>query len=310
MDLAKKLQFLALDVISSVALGQEFGNLRTDTDVNGYCKSSEEGLEILNSNLALGTGWIVNIPWLGPKLLPSEKDKTGFGKMMATARAHVNSRLQSSTDERSDMLASFVRHGLSKDELFTETLEQILAGSDTTASALRTIMLHIIANPRVYKILQAEIDQLVKSGKAGVTIPDSEARQLKYLNAVIREGMRMHPPVAGILSKVVPPGGDTVTVEGETVFLPGGVNIGYGAWGMHHNKLVYGENAEQYWPERWLVVDDKEKLALMVKTNDMIFGYGKWLCLGKNIAHIEIGKAIFEVCLCAWEQYSKGLILV
>jgi cytochrome P450 len=208
-----------------------------------------------------------------------------------------------STDERSDMLASFIRHGISGDDLFQETFEQILAGSDTTAAALRITLLYLMSHPRVYRKLQAEIDGAVKAGIAppapGV-IPDKDARQLPYLAAVVREGMRVHPPVVNLFSRVVPKGGDVVTVDGKEYFLPGGTMIGYSAWSMHrNNRSLYGEDAEVFRPERWFVdesvPEEKERLAQMYKTNDMIFGYGRWQCLGKVVALIEIHKTIFEL---------------
>jgi hypothetical protein len=83
MDLARKMQYLALDVISDVGLGHSFGDLIADVDINDYIKSSEEGLLIGNASLALGIGWLREVPGLGKLLGPSEKDKKGFGKMMA-----------------------------------------------------------------------------------------------------------------------------------------------------------------------------------------------------------------------------------
>jgi cytochrome P450 len=200
------------------------------------------------------------------------------------------------------MLASFIRHGLTGDELFHEAFEQILAGSDTTASALQVVMLYTMTHPHVYAKLQSEIDGAVKAGRAPLlgVISNSNATELPYLGAVVREALRVHPPVVNIFSRVVPKGGDTVRVDGKSYYLPGGTMIGYAAWSMHrNNKAIYGEHPHIFRPERWLVPesdqDGKERLAQMIKTNDMIFGYGKWQCLGKTVAMIEIHKAIFEL---------------
>jgi cytochrome P450 len=111
--------------------------------------------------------------------------------MMAEARKIIDARRSRSTEGKSDMLASFIRHGVSGDDLFQEVFEQILAGSDTTSAAIRIIMLYVITHPRVYKKLQAETDKAVKDGLAPAIIPDAEARRLPYLSAVVREGMRV-----------------------------------------------------------------------------------------------------------------------
>jgi len=296
MDLAKKVQFLTMDVISTVGLGNPFGMLKADKDINDYIESTTEGLWM--SNVFMGTGLyrIMQVKWVGNLLGPSTKDSKGFGKMMATAAEMVTERLKSPTDSRSDMLAAFMRHGLTDDDLRMEAFEQVLAGSDTTASGIRGILLCLFTNPRVYQRLQAEIDDAVKSGRAPPTgiITDAEARRLEYLQAVIREGLRIFLPVVNIFSRDTPPEGDRVTVNGKSIFIPGGTWIGYCALGMHHSKETYGEDAGVFRPERWLV-EDKDRLANMTRINDLVFGYGRWKCLGQPVASIEISKIIFEV---------------
>jgi cytochrome P450 len=194
MDLAKKIPYFTLDVISHVGLGQPFGDLKADADVKDYLKASEEGLKIGNTAWAMGLAWLKDTPVIGPAISPSEKDASGFGRMMAEGRKLVDARRSQSTEGKSDMLASFVRNGVSGDDLFQEAFEQIIAGSDTTAAAIRIILLYIISHPRVYAKLQAEIDEAVKSGAGGSGIvTDAEARQLPYLGAVIRESLRVSP---------------------------------------------------------------------------------------------------------------------
>ncbi|KAL4866245.1 hypothetical protein BDV12DRAFT_173125 [Aspergillus spectabilis] len=300
MDLAQKVQYFTLDVISSVGLGKTFGMLQSDHDVDNYIQSSEEGLAIGNTALAMGFSWIAQAPLIGRFIAPSPENPNGFGKMMAACFCAVDERAASPSDKRSDMLASFMRHGLADDELRTEALEQIIAGSDTTAGAIRGTLLHLMTNPRVYSKLQCEIDDAVRRGLAprmskNGLITAAQARQLPYLQSVIREAMRVWPPVTNIFSRDVPTGGDTVLVDGESVFLPGGACIGYSAYAMHRNEKIYGKDADAFRPERWLEEVDVAKLAVMVRTNDLIFGHGKFQCLGKPVAQIEIGKTIFEV---------------
>jgi hypothetical protein len=117
MDLAEKIPFFALDVISHLGLGEAFGNLKADEDCNSYLKSSEEGLKIGNTAFAMGIAWLKDTPIIGPAISPSEKDATGFGRMMAEARKIVDSRRAKSMEGKSDMFASFVRHGVSGDDL-------------------------------------------------------------------------------------------------------------------------------------------------------------------------------------------------
>jgi cytochrome P450 len=295
VDLGRKIQYFTIDVISTIGFGQPFGDVRADADLNEFIKSTEEGLTMVMVSMALGLTRYLQWPPIARLLGPSVKDKTGFGKMLATARDLIDARMAKPIDERSDMLASFVRHGLSRNEVFTEAVLQILAGSDTTATAIRSTMLYLMSHPRVYFRLQAEIDAAVAPG----IVSDSCLRQMPYLQAVVREGLRIHPALADVVPKKVPAHGDTVNVDGKTYFLPGGTNVSYSAWGVHHSKTIFGEDADVFRPERWLLDETDEasvaKLAAMRRTTEMIFGYGKYQCLGKPIAWLEITKVVFEV---------------
>ncbi|KAM0268896.1 hypothetical protein ACHAQH_009869 [Verticillium albo-atrum] len=299
MDLAKKVQFFTLDVISAVGLGKTFGMLTADEDVDLYLQSSEEGLAAANFAWALGVSWLAQAPVVGRLIAPSPRDNNGFGRMMATCFRFVDERVaRGDTDKKSDMLASFIRHGLHDDELRSEALEQIIAGSDTTASAVRGALLLIISNPRVSTLLQKEIDEAVRDGRAPEVgeglISLAQAKELPYLQAVFRESLRLRPPVANLFPRDIPAGGDTVVVDGESVALPGGVCIGYSAYAMHRSEALYGDDAQAFRPERWFE-DDKDKLAAMVRTNDLVFGDGKFTCLGKPVAQMELTKTIFEL---------------
>jgi cytochrome P450 len=156
-------------------------------------------------------------------------------------------------------------------------------------------MLYLLSHPRVYSKLQSEVDTAVRDGRAPDVIPDAEVRKLQYLQAVIKEGLRIHPPVADQVPKIVPEGGDTVVIDGKPVFLPGGTNISYAAWPLHLGKEVFGEDADEFRPERWLLEKDEKKLAVMNRTHELIFGYGKYQCLGRPVALMEIGKTVFEL---------------
>ena len=150
-------------------------------------------------------------------------------------------------------------------------------------------MLFVITNHHIYKTLQAEIDSTVVKGSI---ISDDQASTLRYLRAVIKEGARIWPPAAGLMSKKTPPEGDTI----NGVFVPGGIDIGQCAWGVQRSKKVYGEDSMVFRPERWLEANG-EKLERMEKSLGLVWGYGKYSCLGKNIAWLKLNKCLFEVRL-------------
>ena len=167
-----------------------------------------------------------------------------------------------------------------------------MAGSDSTATAIRVTLYYISTTPKVYIKFRAEIDDAIKSGTISrPIIADREARQLPYLQACIKEGLRVHPPAASILTKVVPPGGDTLA---DGTFIPGGTRIGISSWATQRNKATFGEDAEVFRPERWLEATG-DHLQRMERTLEVLFGSGRYGCLGKSIAFIELNKFFVEV---------------
>jgi cytochrome P450 len=97
-----------------------------------------------------------------------------------------------------------------------------MAGSDTSATIIRVVFLYLITSPIMMGKLRAEMDEGIKQGRISSPIRDTEARQLPYLQACIKEALRLWPPVTGLLQKVVPPEGDTF----NGTFIPGGTFIG------------------------------------------------------------------------------------
>lgn len=199
-------------------------------------------------------------------------------------------------DSHKDMLASFLRHGLTADEAQGEALTNIIAGSDTTATAIRTTMLYLMSSPPTYRKLAEEVRVAAAAGRISSPITDDEARALPYLQAVIKEGLRVFPPVTGLMPTVVPAGGD---VLGGVVAVPEGTEIGWSAFGVQHNKRVYGEDAEVFRPERWLE-GDAEQQKVMMGTWELVFKYGKWQCLGRTVALMELNKVFVEVSLSSF----------
>jgi hypothetical protein len=82
-----------------------------------------------------------------------------------------------------------------------------------------------------------------------------------------------------LLSKKTPPQGDTINGR----YVPGGVDIGQCAWGLQRSESVYGKDSMLFRSERWLEAEGVE-LERMEKSLGLVWGYGKFSCLGKNIA--------------------------
>jgi len=153
------------------------------------------------------------------------------------------------------------------------------------------IILYLTSNPRAYKIMLGELDKAKIEGRISSPIQNMEAKQLPYLQAVIREGMRIYPGGTGLAFKQVPPGGDEVA----GYKLPGGTQVGMDVWGAFRNKEFWGPDADVFRPERWLNLPPNQ-LNAMIECLDFQFGYGRYQCLGRPLVFMELNKALPEVC--------------
>ena len=85
-------------------------------------------------------------------------------------------------------------------------------------------------------------------------------------------------------------------------FLPEGTVVGCNAWTVHRDKELYGEDADEWRPDRWLDAD--EARVRRMENLNFAFGGGSRLCIGKNIAMIEMTKFIAEF----FRQYEVELV--
>lgn len=253
---------------------------------------------------------------------PKTTDTDGMGAMMGMASKAVASHYAPDAKAYPDMLGSFIKHGLTQQEAESEAMVQVLGGSDSTATAVRMIMLYIITHPEVYGKCVEEIEGnehvFTHWGESkernSITSADSR-KHLSFVQACIKEGLRIWPPLQALNSKLSPPGGEGV----NGVFIPGGIEVCHNAYTTQRRPEIYGADADTFRPERWLEAaaeagkadggsldqglgvdgnsigageDGKTRLARMESTLELIFGSGRFGCLGRHIALIELDKVI------------------
>jgi cytochrome P450 len=144
-------------------------------------------------------------------------------------------------------------------------------------------------NMAAYRKLQAEIDAAAVSASRPV-ITDEHVKRLPYLQACIREGMRLWPPSMALLPKMSE---IDQLVCGQPV--PAGTYIGWSGLTIMKDREVFGENADIFEPARWLDAEP-DKLRRMEGVYGLVFATGTgWECLGKKLAYVELGKVLFEV---------------
>lgn len=131
------------------------------------------------------------------------------------------------------------------------TFSNVIAGSDSTAIIMKTIWFNLLAYPETLHRLRAELIEADRA-KGGLTKPFpswKEVCDLPYLDAIVQEGLRMHPPFCLPLERVVPKGGLTI---GGTFFDEGTV-VGMSPYVANRHRPTFGDDAEVWNPDRWMV---------------------------------------------------------
>ena len=141
----------------------------------------------------------------------------------------------------------------------TWTFSNVIAGSDSTTVVMRTTMYNILAHKSSLQRLQEELRQTDE--KTGLTRPFplwSEVKDLPYLDACVQEAVRLHPPFCLPLERVAPAGGIKI---GDRYF-PEGTQIGMNPYVVNRHRPTFGEDAECWRPDRWLVNDPDHRRKL------------------------------------------------
>lgn len=162
--------------------------------------------------------------------------------------------------------------GMSDQQLRDEIATLMLAGHETTANTLSWTWMLLAQNPEANAKLYAEIDRVL----AGRSPNHADLAQLPYANAVIKESMRLYPPVSLLGREAVEDTeiGDYLVPKGCLLFLS--------QWVMHRSSH-YFDDADTFRPERWL--SDLEKQ--LPRGVYFPFGDGPRVCIGKGFALME-----------------------
>ncbi|KAI1458694.1 cytochrome P450 [Annulohypoxylon moriforme] len=323
-DLGEWIAFCAWDILGNLTFSQPFGYMEKGYDFDKSIGVADRSLDYF---AAIG-----QMPFLDNFFDKNPIIRLGppnLGNITLIAAGHLMKRLQTKDFECVDAL-DYLQHFIDNkkaDPSVTETdiivnlLTTLIAGADTTAITIRAIFYYALRNPSVYRRLEEEI----LAAKLGEPAPYASARTIPYLEATVREGMRMHPGVCMLLERYVPNSGLTLP-NGN--YIPSGTAVGVNPYVLGRNYDVWGPDADEFRPERWLRNDGESEDAYHARLKlynaaDLTFGGGSHMCLGRYIAQVEVYKVVatlvnhFEIRLAdpgsewkvvgSWFPRQKGL---
>ncbi|KAK5448174.1 hypothetical protein LTS15_009199 [Exophiala xenobiotica] len=294
-DFATWVQMYAFDVLGEITFSKRFGFLEAGRDLEDMLHHTAKHMEYLGTMGQLPSldKWFrLNNPLA--RLLAKPNAIVEFTtKHIYGHRSFSKERVNADFVTRFQMAREKYPDIMTDSQLIDYAVTNVSAGSDTTAIILRAVFFNLLTNPPALGRVMSEIrEALARRPKDKVTKDHfswTEARQMHFLQACIKESLRLHPALGMILPRVVPVQGAMVC----GVFIPGGTEVGCNAWTVHRDKDIYGEDADSWIPERWLDPDE-EKLKLLERYN-FAFGAGARTCIGRHVAMLEISKLVPEV---------------
>ncbi|CAA88609.1 Putative cytochrome P450 CYP13A7 [Caenorhabditis elegans] len=164
---------------------------------------------------------------------------------------------------------------LTFDEIIGQLFVFLLAGYDTTALSLSYSSYLLATHPEIQKKLQEEVDR---------ECPDPEVTfdqlsKLKYLECVVKEALRLYPLASLVHNRKCLKTTNVLGMEIEA-----GTNINVDTWSLHHDPKVWGDDVNEFKPERWESGDE----LFFAKGGYLPFGMGPRICIGMRLAMMEM----------------------
>ncbi|EYU22015.1 hypothetical protein MIMGU_mgv1a019827mg, partial [Erythranthe guttata] len=218
-----------------------------------------------------------------------------FGKMLAVIDDLMNQRLEESRTtnkikktKKTDLMETLL--DLHKEEISNEyhfttelikhfLLDLFVAGFETTASTVEWAMTELLLNPDILLKVKQEVKNVAKDN--GKTLNESEIIQLPYLQAVIKETFRYHPP-----GPLLFPRKSEHDAQVSGYLIPKGTQVLVNVWAMGRDPAIWSD-PESFRPERFLS-DKNNTTATNFKGQhfELIpFGAGRRICPGIPLAN-------------------------
>ncbi|KAL3755095.1 hypothetical protein ACJRO7_002201 [Eucalyptus globulus] len=291
LDLQDLLERLAFDNICKLAFNVDPGCLAGDgTGEEEFMRAFEEAARISSERFLSAFPLL----WVFKRRLnvgSERRLRESIATVHEFAEDIIRSRMEESREAHDeDLLSRFIGHesvyenGSASTEFLRDiVISFILAGRDTTSSALTWFFWLLSLHPEVERKILSELEKIRKqSGKSsGDPYSIHELRDMHYLHAAISEAMRLYPPVPVDTKACLE---DDVLPDGT--FIGKGWFLSYDTHAMGRMDGIWGENCHEFVPERW--IDESGLCRTESPFKYPVFHAGPRMCLGKDMAFIQM----------------------
>ena len=179
--------------------------------------------------------------------------------------------------------------GFTDEGLVNQLMTFLVAGHETTASALSWAICMLCEHPEVQSRLRKEVSLLPDPRLPASSISSNDIDSLPYLNAVCNEVLRLYSPVPVTVRVAA----NDTTLLGH--YIPKGTTIFISPWATNANKEFWGEDAADFNPDRWLGEGKAKTGGVESNYAFLTFLHGPRSCIGQSFA-----KGEFACLLAAW----------
>ncbi|XP_038895708.1 cytochrome P450 71A1-like [Benincasa hispida] len=312
LNLSQLFSQISNNIVSRCVMGKKF------EDENGkskYGEVSRRTIELLSvfcvGDFFPSFGWVDVIRGVVGEMKLVSKKMDEFYDMVI--EEHITkSRSDEANDHKMDFVDIMLQlnnqddmldYHFTRDNLKGIIQDMFAGGSDTTATTLEWTMAELIRSPNTMKKVQEEIRTIVGKNKA--KIETNDIRKMEYMKCVIKESLRLHPPVPLLVPRETL---DMVDIEGYHV--ESGTSVFVNVWAIQRDPEIW-ESPNEFIPERFM--NEKKSVDFKGLDFELIpFGSGRRKCPG-----LAFGLASLECVLASllywfdWKlpQDMKGEVL-
>ncbi|KAF9093840.1 hypothetical protein BGX29_009785 [Mortierella sp. GBA35] len=277
---------LSLDIIGETAFGETFHMVKDDNHPipRQMAKSLKRSMQ---QTFNPWMRWFIPLDYsfidFSAERVNIRREAGGVGRradlLQFLIDAQANER-ENGNAETGNEYEDMISGKLTDRAVQTEALVFLIAGSETSSTAITNTLMYLVKNTKALKRLREELDQATASNPPGALPTYDQVRKLTYLTACINESMRLRPVAATGLPREVTE--DTI-MGGHTV--PKGTIVLAQISQLHWNADYFPE-PNNFSPERW--IPEESPFPPIQDFTFYPFSAGTRNCVGKNFAMMEM----------------------
>jgi cytochrome P450 len=263
IDIQVWANYLAFDVVSQLGMGGPMGFI-DDGDKLGIMSAVHQVFYIAASGGYI-PGQMMFLQWpIVQAISEILGGPQGFKRFSEWTKRQIKNRMADEDSARPrDLLDHFISmkepdgRTATEPSVMAEMGNLIGAGADTAAVGMAVVLGQLVEHPEDLARLRREVDEayeaLAASGEGSAELSLREMEKLPFLSACVQEATRLCPSIVWQLPREAPEEG--ITIAGH--YIPPGATLGMSPMAHNRSKEIFGDDADEWWPQRWLPVEDQ-----------------------------------------------------